>query len=333
MQKLILLWLIKNWLKLLCYQLFFLLTAIILAFYKFGVWSIVIMQLINSICLSSLLWFSFGRIKKDKFSLESLRYLFSFGGNTTIALFLNRFFDSVYQLVIGRFFSMNDVGLFYQGKKIQEVPLTFIRSVSSSVLFSALSKVQKNKDEFTYLYSRFIAFLASISCLVTAIVYTYSTHIIYFIYGEKWKGAIPYIEILIIASFFYALETFNRIIFKTYNKTKKILFLEILKKIFQSITILIGIIFKDIIILLYGYILTNIFSYLLNLYFAKKIIVKLRWREAFNVFKTLMSAILVTIIFKYVVFIYYPELIINIMLLPIFMICYFLLLKYLNIRT
>lgn len=32
-------------------------TAIILAFYKFGVWSIVIMQLINSICLSSLLWF------------------------------------------------------------------------------------------------------------------------------------------------------------------------------------------------------------------------------------------------------------------------------------
>lgn len=58
----------------------------------------------QSICLSSLLWFSFGRIKKDKFSLESLRYLFSFGGNTTIALFLNRFFDSVYQLVIGRFF-------------------------------------------------------------------------------------------------------------------------------------------------------------------------------------------------------------------------------------
>lgn len=122
------------------------------------------------------------------------------------------------------------------------------------------------------------------------------------------------------------IELFSKLIIKL-----KILFLEILKKIFSTITILIGIIFKDIIILLYGYILTNIFSYLLNLYFAKKIIVKLRWREAFNVFKTLMSAILVTIIFKYVVFIYYPELIINIMLLPIFMICYFLLLKYLNI--
>lgn len=305
--------------------------GVFLAFKNFGVWSIVIMQLANAISLSILFWISFGSLKKIEFSRKSFRYLLGFGSNTTIALFLNRFFDSVYQLVIGRFFLMTDVGLYYQAKKIQDVPLTFIRSVSSSVLFSSLSKVQNDKRNFHQLYSQFVLFLAVLSCLITAIIYTYSSDIISLIYGEKWLGAVPYIEILIIASFFYSLETFNRLVFKTFNKTRKILILEIIKKIFQSVTIVIGIITKDIFILLYGYVLTNIFSYLLNLYFAKRIVTLLNWKEVYKVFKIVICAGVLCVIFKYFIFSHFYQFISRIVMLPIFVVLYFLMLKYFNI--
>lgn len=305
--------------------------GVFLAFKNFGVWSIVTMQLANAICLTILFWISFGTLKRIEFSRESFRYLLGFGSNTTIALFLNRFFDSVYQLIIGRFFSMANVGLYYQAKKIQDVPLTFISSVSSSVIFASLSKIQNDKSSFHQLYSQFVLFLAVFSCLITAVIYTYSTDIINLIYGEKWLRAVPYMEILIIASFFYSLETFNRLIFKTYNKTKKILILEIIKKIFQSVTIVIGIITKDILILLYGYVLTNIFSYLLNLYFAKRIITLLDWKEAYKVFKIVIYAGILCFIFKYFIFSYFYQFVFRVAMLPVFVILYFLLLKYFNI--
>src|SRR5690606_19493482 len=184
---------------------------------------------------------------------------------------------------------------------------------------------------FVRLYSKVILTLAIVSCLITALVFTYSKIIIFFIYGEKWMGAVPYMEILIVASFFYTLETFNRIVFKTYNRTRQILNLEIIKKCFQIVTIIIGIFLKDIMFLLLGYVITNVFSYLINVYFARKILPKLNWKEVLNIFTIFFVAALISLCFKYVLFHFTNGNIIDILLAPVFILIYLLVLKQLRI--
>jgi O-antigen/teichoic acid export membrane protein len=51
------------------------------------------------------------------FNKASLRSLYKFGVNTTLASLLDTAFNNIYQLVIGRYFSISQVGLFYQAKR------------------------------------------------------------------------------------------------------------------------------------------------------------------------------------------------------------------------
>jgi len=119
------------------------------------------------------------------------------------------------------------------------------------------------------------------------LVYFYAENIILLLYGVKWIESIFYMKILIIASFFYMQEMFNRIIFKVYDKTEKILYLEVIKKIIQSITVVIGVVYMDIKIILYGYLITSVISFLINYFVSSKITNNYSYSELLMIFKVI----------------------------------------------
>ncbi|MFV0598196.1 MAG: lipopolysaccharide biosynthesis protein [Bacteroidales bacterium] len=242
------------------------------AYQGLGVWSLVYMQLISAASLTLIYWITEGLFFSFLFSKKSFLELYRFGVNTTLASLLNTAFDNIYQLILGRYFSVNQVGLYYQAKKLQDVPGGIINMVSQSVIFSGLAKLQEDKESFIKAYNKitlvFLVILGFISCFI----YIYSEQIILILYVNKWLGAVFYMQLLTIASFFYYQEKINRIIFKVFNKTNQILYLEFLKKGIQCLTILIGIYFLDINILIIGFIVTSIIGYYINYYYSRKIL-------------------------------------------------------------
>ena len=225
--------------------------AVILAIKGAGVWAIVTMQLLTAILLTSLLWIFEGSLNQFVFRKKSFLALYKFGVNTTLASILNTAFDNIYQLILGKYFSVNLTGLFYQGKKLQEIPVGVIKSTTLGVVFASLSKVQHDITEFGNLYKRIITLFTIVVGLICLLVYYYAENIILLLYGKEWIEAVFFVQILIISSFFYLQEIFNRVIFKVFDKTEKILYLEVLKKCIQAATIIIGVIFMDIELLLY----------------------------------------------------------------------------------
>jgi teichuronic acid exporter len=180
--------------------------AVILAFNGAGVWSIVAMQLLTAFILTLLLWVYEGSVGKIIFSKTSFKELFKFGIYTTLASVLNTIFENVYQLVLGKYFSINQTGLFYQAKKIQEIPVGIIKSTTLGVVFSSLSKVQEDLNSFNSLYKKIITVFTALVGFICVFVFFYAENIILLLYGEKWIGAIFFIQVLIIASFFYMQE-------------------------------------------------------------------------------------------------------------------------------
>lgn len=262
----------------------------ILAAAKFnaGVWAVVMVQLLTSVLITIQLWIHFGLLKNVVFNVNSFKSLYKFGLYTTLASLLNTAFDNVYQLILGKYFAIQQTGLFYQAKKLQEVPVGVIQSTTLGVIFASLAKVQDDLNQFSSIYNRIVTLFTIAVGFICLFIFFYAENIILLLYGEEWIGAVFYMKILIIASFFFMQEMFNRIIFKIFDHTEKILFLEIIKKTFQALTILIGVIMRRIDVLLYGFLVTSVLSYFINYYWSRKVYDKFSWFEILMIFKVLL---------------------------------------------
>lgn len=273
-------------------------TGISLALNNAGVWALVVMQLTTALILTILLWTFEGPLKSYIFKWESFKEFYKFGVNTSLSLLLITAFDNIYQLILGRFFSIIQTGLYYQGKKLQEIPMGVMTSLTYGVVYSSLVKVKDDDCQFNNLYKRITTVFTVIVAMICLLIFFYVKNIILLLYGEKWIGAAFYAQILIVSSFFYMQEVFNLNIFRVFNKTEKILHLEIVKKTIQCISIIIGVITKSIDILLYGMLIVSFLSFLLNYYYSKKIQNNFSWTEFFIILKVALVAVL-TLIFGY----------------------------------
>lgn len=272
------------------------LIAIFLAFKGVGVWALVALQLSTAITLTCILWIFVEPIKVFKFSSNSFKQFYKFGINTTLSSLLNTAFDNIYQLILGKYFSISQAGYFYQAKKLQEMPIGVLESTMSGVVYSTLAQLQGEPEKFNALYRNTVRFFTIVVALICMIIFYYSDLIINILYGAKWSASAIYLQLLVVASFFYLQEMFNRIIFKIFDKTEKILQLEVFKKIIQSITILYGLWIMSINVLIYGFVLTSIISFMVNYYYARVIQNYFNYKEFLDIIKIIVICIFIILI-------------------------------------
>lgn len=266
--------------------------SITLAFNDAGVWALVILQLITSLLLTILLWFFVGPLKVYKFSTSSFKQFYKFGINTTLASLLNITFDNIYQLIIGKYFSIEHAGFFYQAKKLQEMPTGIIQGTALDVIYASLARLQNSPNEFNLFYQYVVKIFTVLVAFMCLVIFFYSEVIITTLYGDEWLASVFYLQLLIVAAFFLLQEMFNRIIFKIFNKTEKILQLEVFKKGIQTLTILYGLWTMSIENLIYGFLLTSVLSFFINYYFARRVQNDFSWNSFFVIIKIIFIAVL-----------------------------------------
>lgn len=245
--------------------------AIIIAVLGYGVWALILLQVFNALFLTLIYWFKEQGLTVYKFSKASFKELYGFGLYTTLSSLLNTGFDNVYQLILGKYFSLGQTGYYFQAKKLSEIPVGIIKSTTLGVVFSALSNLQDDKEKFDYMYNNIIRVFTIIVGAICINIFLFSKEILFVLYGEKWLGADFYLKILALSSFFYMQEMFNRTLFKVFNQTKKIFILEIIKKCINLVSLILGVYYKSLELLMYGYLVTCILSYFINYYVSRTV--------------------------------------------------------------
>lgn len=268
--------------------------GVFFAYKGFGIWSLICMQISNSLFKTFFLWIFEKFHFKLIFSRQSFLELYSFGVNTTLSSVLNILFDNVYQLVFGKIFSVTQVGYFYQAKRLNDINTSIFNSISQGPVYSGLVKFQKDKTLFTKSYNSIINILLSALGLITILIFYYSDTLMDILFGSNWIESGIYLKYLVLSSYFFIQENFNRIIFKTYNKTRKILYLDFLKKTIQIISIIIGVLMLDFNVLLIGLIVSNAIGYTINYYVSRTIlsINKIMNKELAATYLVLLAAFL-----------------------------------------
>ena len=233
-------------------------TAITLAYFNYGIWAMVILQVLNAALFSVVLWIFDGRLKNIKFSKKSFKEMFSFGMYTTGTSLIITIFENIYQLILGRYFSILQVGYFYQAKKLQDAMDSPSKNVIYGAVYSHLCSFQDDTEKLFEEYLKVSKIFMLLVCLVSCSIFLYGDIAIKILFGEKWLNSSMYLQFLTIASFFCLIEVICSNIFRIFDVVKRSFLIEIVKKIIQIITIFIGVYYNNINILLIGFIISTI---------------------------------------------------------------------------
>ena len=310
-------------------------TGVTLAYFNYGVYAFIYMQICTSLSLTIIIWLFEGGVVKFYFSFSILKRHLHYGINTTLSSILNTAFDNIYNLILAKYFSINQTGFLYQSKKIYEIPTGILNKLSQGVIFSNLSKIQNNQNQLEKNYNKIINLFTLAVGLICVIIFTYSKLIVLTLYGKEWIESIFYVDIFLISSFFYLQEMFNRVLFKIFNKTHIILKLEILKKTILSASIITSVYYHDLKMMMYTFLLSSVISYFINYVSCRITFKHLNTGNIKDVMSVLSISIFTASLFKFYILSNASNTI-NLISIPFLLILYIILniaFKNLNLKT
>ena len=178
-------------------------TGIALAILGFGVWSLVIMTIVESFVRSSAYWIFNSWRPTLKFDIKSFRSLFSNGSKILFNSIMGQLNQNIYSLIIGKYFTTIDVGYYDQGRKIQKRIGDFISQSMQGVMFPVLSLI---KDDFLRLkrsVRKNVLVTTLVSFPAVAGLISVAKPFVLLFLTEKWLDSVYYLQVLSLAGLLF----------------------------------------------------------------------------------------------------------------------------------
>jgi O-antigen/teichoic acid export membrane protein len=204
--------------------------GIYLAYAGCGVWALIGQTLSNAVCNVVLLNMYLKWLPTTGFSKSSFNYLFGFGSKLLAAGLLDTVFKNIYQIIIGKQFSADQVGLFSQANQLASVPAITLTSVIQRVTFPMLSNIQNDVEIFDKTYLLTLRMAAVVVFPLMAGLGLTATPLINIILGEKWLPASELLVIISMAFMLYPIHAINLNLLQVKGRSDIFLKLEVIKK-------------------------------------------------------------------------------------------------------
>ena len=245
--------------------------GIILAYRGYGVWSLVVQQLINSAVCAVLLWIYNKWYPSLTFNWKSFKELFNFGGFMLLSNLLTTLCNNIQGLIIGRVFSTRDMGFYAKARSLEEIPSMSISNIVNQVTFPVFSELQEDKEKLKNALSHIVTALAFVCFPLMILLIVIAKPLIIILFSDRWTESIPYFQILCIAGIAISLQGINYNVVAAIGKSKILFKWTIIKRVIGIGCIFIGLPFgmKG---LLWGMVGGSYAIYLINAFVASKYI-------------------------------------------------------------
>ena len=183
--------------------------AIVLAYYGWGVWALVFQQLTTSLITTVLLWYVSSWRPILCFSFKSFKELFAYGSFLLFSDLLNSICDNIQGLLIGRKYSVADMGFYSQAKKMEEIPTTTISYVVATVTFPVFAKLQNDKERLFSAVRRTLKLMNFANFPLMILLMVVAEPLFIILFSDKWLDSVPYFRILCVAGLVNCLQSVN----------------------------------------------------------------------------------------------------------------------------
>lgn len=244
--------------------------TIFMAHKGYGVWSLVMMNLLTALIPAIIYWMTNKWHPLWVFSKTSFRELFSFGFFMFLINILNSVCNNVQGLLIGRFYTPATMGYYTRAKSTEELASTSISNVMGQVTYPLYAEYQHDLPALINVIKRVTSSVAYITFPMMALLILLAKPIFVFLYTEKWLDSIPYFQILCLAGIAICLQGVNFQAVAAVGKSKQMFSWTLVKRAIGIALIVAGLAVFGIKGLLVGMVMQSWVIYLINAYQVHK---------------------------------------------------------------
>jgi len=264
------------------------LIAIILAFLGFGYWSLAVKTLLANLTKVLMLRYYSSWRPKLQYSIDSFKDMFSFGIKLLASSLIDTIYKNVYQMVIGKSFSLAQLGLYTRAMQFRNLPATNITSTVQRVSYPVLASLSHDVGRVRNGYKKLIRLTFYLTSLAMLGLLICSKEVVILLVGQKWAEAIPFLQIMCLSGCLYPLHALNLNMMKAMDKPNLCLRVSIYKKLLAIPVIIIGV-RLGMLALVWGMALNSFSSFLINSMFSEKIIGYSSWKQLGDILPALLE--------------------------------------------
>lgn len=253
-------------------------TAIALAIYGFGVWSLATQSLVNAACTTVLFNVFSPWLPSRKISKQSFNYLFSYGSKLLFSGLLDVTYNNLYQIIIGKKFSPAVVGQYTQANQLASVPATTLTGIIQRVTFPLFSQLQNTPEKMERVYRLTLRMAAMVIFPIIVGLGLIAQPLLTSLLGPQWNEAGVLLSVLCLGFMLYPIHSINLNLLQVKGRSDLFLKLEVLKKIIGVVILLITIPF-GVLAMCIGLSISSYLALILNTYYTAQLTRISQWQQ------------------------------------------------------
>lgn len=246
--------------------------GIIFAYMGYGVWSLVIQQIVASIFRTTLLFYYIKWIPSLRFSIDSFKKLFGYGSKLLGASLISTIYSQIYPLIIGKQFPVSDLGYMTRAKNFNEVITENVTNIFGQVAFPVLSKVQDDNTTLIRMYNKYLHMSSFVIFPLVLFMCGIAKPMVLYLLTDKWAPCIILLQILSFGYVGEGLIKINLNLLYVKGRTDLVLKLEIIKKSIALAILIVSILIGNLIAFCVGLTVYSLIALYLNTIYTKKLL-------------------------------------------------------------
>ena len=244
--------------------------TIFMAYKGFGVWALVIQNLITAAIPAVVFWFYLKWRPILVFSWKSFKELFSFGFYMFLTHLLNSFGQQIQGLLIGKVYNPSTMGYYAKAHSVERIASTSVSSIMTQVTYPLYAEAQDNRQMMINMVKRLTMTLSYITFPIMFILILLAKPIFVLLYSERWLSSVPYFQVLCLAGLANCLMSVNLQTISAIGKSKIMFVWTVVKRVVGIGAIFVGLLLFGMKGLLAGVVINNYFAYFVNIGLVSK---------------------------------------------------------------
>ncbi|HEX8707729.1 MAG TPA: lipopolysaccharide biosynthesis protein [Pyrinomonadaceae bacterium] len=196
-------------------------TAIVSAWYGAGYWALVFAQFATALANAAGVWMMCDWRPGGPTRNSGVRPMLALGGNLTGFSMVNYFARNLDNVLIGRFWGPQQLGLYAKAYQLLLLPIEQINSPVTAVVVPTLSRLVDSPERYRQAYLRILEKLTMLTMPGVAFMIATSGWLVQLVLGPKWMGVSPIFTLLGIAGLLQPVGNTVGWLFTTQGRTKR----------------------------------------------------------------------------------------------------------------
>lgn len=222
--------------------------AIIAALVGWGVYALVLSQILSSFLMAVISSLKYKRKFHFKIDVTPLKSIFSYSIYNFMSTVFCYFTLNIDKLLVGKYTGTTALGYYEKSYRLVFMPIQNITFVITPVLHPLFSDYQNDYKELCRKFMKIVALIAYISFPLSILCFFISKELILIFFGGQWYDAIPPFKIMSLSIAWLMIDTMVGSIMNAANKTKRCFFTTVVMSLIMIFAVVFAIAYWNTII-------------------------------------------------------------------------------------